>query len=73
MERKIKGIALMIFGLFLCALGVFLFLFTLRIIALVVGVIVAATMQLIGLYLVFVNKNKETDKIIQDFINGNEE
>ena len=73
MERKIKGISIMIFGLFLCVAGVFLFLMSLRFIAVIFGAVIAAIMQLIGIYLVFTNKNNQTEKVMQDFISGKEE
>lgn len=73
MERKFKGIALMILGVNLFVVGILMFVFSLPFIAFLIGILASAILQLIGLYLVFSNEHNETEKIIQDFIDGKDE
>ena len=78
MERKFKGIAIMLLGIFICVLcfmGMPYFLMgkALYFIVAVTMSTISVVLESVGMYFVFSVKNNDTEKAIKSYINGQQE
>ncbi len=73
MERRIKGIALMLLGIFLFIISISLTYFFEQFYAFIAGLFVSFCFEMVGLYFVFSEQNNDTDKAIDNLVKGKEE
>lgn len=73
MERKFKGIALMIFGIFLFLISICVTCFFEQFYAFITGLFISFCFEMIGLHFVFSEQNNDTDKAVDNFVKGEDE
>ena len=73
MERKIKGIALMIFGIFLFLISICVTYFFEQSYAFITGLFISFCFEAIGFHFVFSEQNNDTDKAVDNFVKGEDE
>ncbi len=71
MERKIKGIALMLVGIFMLIIVCCFLILEMQFELFIAGLVASAIFLAIGLYLVF--SNKDVDSAIKNYIDGKDE
>ena len=73
MERKFKGIALMLVGIYLFIISVVATWIFVQFYVFVAGLFVSFCFEMIGLHFVFSEQNNDTDKAVDNFVKGEDE
>ncbi len=73
MERKFKGIALMLLGIFLFLIIICITYFTANSYIFIAGLFVSFCIEAVGLHFVFSQDNNDTDKAVKNYFDGKEE